>query len=82
MFMSKPKQVFENIWALLTIYLFVDFTKAFDYLVHDVLWFKLIKIGIRGNMLNIIRSMYMSVRSRVKYSNMLSGDFLCCLCVR
>ena len=28
---------------------FIDFTKAFDYVVRDNLWMKLIKLGIRGN---------------------------------
>ena len=27
---------------------FIDFTKAFDYVVRDNLWMKLIKLGIRG----------------------------------
>ena len=27
---------------------FVDFTKAFDYVVRDNLWFKLVKLGLRG----------------------------------
>ena len=45
---------------------FVDFTKAFDYVVRDNLWFKLVKLGLRGNILNIIKSMYDSVKSRVK----------------
>jgi hypothetical protein len=39
---------------------FVDFTKAFDYLVRDVIWYKLIKFGVRGKMLDIIRSIYKS----------------------
>ena len=36
---------------------FVDLTKAFDYINKDilVLWHKLIKIGLRGKALNIIR---------------------------
>ena len=62
--------------------LFVDFTKAFDYLVRDVIWYKLIKFGVRGKMLDIIRSMYDNVRSRVKYNNTISEDFECCLGVR
>ena len=33
---------------------FVDFTKAFDYIDRDILWYKLIKIGVRGQMLNIM----------------------------
>ena len=32
---------------------FVDFQKAFDYIVHDILWFKLVEIGVRGKMLNV-----------------------------
>ena len=33
---------------------FIDFTKAFDYVVRDNIWTKLIKLGIRGNIFNII----------------------------
>jgi len=33
---------------------FVDFTK--DYIVRDNLWAKLIKLSLRGNILNIIKS--------------------------
>ena len=25
---------------------FIDFTKAFDYVVRDILWYKLIKLGV------------------------------------
>ena len=61
---------------------FVDFTKAFDYIVRDNLWAKLIKLGLRGNILNIIKSMYNSVKSRVKYCNELSSEYECHLGVR
>ena len=61
---------------------FIDFKKIFDYVVRNNLWFKLIKIGLRGNILDIIRSMYDSVKSRVKYENMLSNEFSCVLGVR
>ena len=37
---------------------FIDFRKAFDYVNRDYLWYKLLKMGIRGNILNVIRSMY------------------------
>jgi len=60
----------------------VDFTKAFDFPVRDVIWYKLIKYGVRGKMLDIIKSMYEHVRSRVKYNNTLSEDFRCVLGVR
>lgn len=61
---------------------FIDFTKAFDYVVRDNLWYKLVKLGIRGKILNIIKSMYAIVKSRVKYDNKLGNDFYCSLGVR
>ena len=42
---------------------FIIFSKAFDYIVRDNLWYKLIKFGIRGNILNIVMSMYQNVKS-------------------
>ena len=61
---------------------FIDFTKAFDYINRDNLWSKLIQLGLRGNILDIIRSMYNSVKSQVKYLNELSDSFNCTLGVR
>ena len=54
---------------------FVDFTKAFDYVNRDVIWYKLIKIGVRGKILNVIKSMYEHVKSRVKINNVVSEGF-------
>ena len=45
---------------------FIDFLKAFDYVVRDILWFNLIKYGVRGKMLDIIMSMYKNIKCRVK----------------
>ena len=67
---------------LFTYVAFIDFTKAFDYVVRDNLWLKLIKFGVRGKILNVIQSMYGSVKSMVKYNNSLSDDFECYLGVR
>ena len=61
---------------------FVDFKKAFDFVVRENLWFKLIKLGVRGKMLNVIKSMYECVKSKVKYNNVLSEEFTCTLGVR
>ena len=61
---------------------FVDFTKAFDYVVRENLWFKLVKLGLRGNILNIIKSMYEGVKSRVKFCGKIGNDFFCTLGVR
>ena len=61
---------------------FIDFAKAFDYEVRNNLWYKMIKLGIRGKILNIIKSMYSVVKSRVKYDNKLGNEFVCSLGVR
>ena len=47
---------------------FIYFRKAFDFVVRDVLWFKLIESGIRGKILNIIQSMYKSRVLKVELS--------------
>ena len=61
---------------------FINFSKAFDYVVRDSLCTKLIKLGIRGNILNMIKSIYSSVKSRVKMQNKLSDVYECLLGVR
>ena len=61
---------------------FVNFTKAFDYVVRDNVWLKLVKLEMRGEMLNIIRSMYSLVKSRVKLLNELSDEYECLLGVK
>ena len=61
---------------------FVDFTKAFDYVERDILWYKLIKIGVRGPMLDIIKSMYNTVKSKLKNNNTTSEAFSCNIGVR
>ena len=65
--------------ALLCIY---RFHQTFDYVVRKNLWYKLIKLGLRGKILIIIKSMYASVKSRVKYCNKLGNEFYCKLGVR
>ena len=54
---------------------FIDFKKAFDFVVSDVLWSKLVKSGARGKIFDIIQSMYKNIKSRVKFENDLSDEF-------
>ena len=61
---------------------FIDFSKAFDYLVRPNLWPKLIRLVVRGNLLNVIRSMYDCIKSRVKVNNTLSNELSYMLGVR
>lgn len=54
---------------------FVDLKRAFDSIYRDGLWFKLIKSGIDGKLLSIIRSMYSEAKSCVKQFGTLSEFF-------
>lgn len=63
---------------------FIDYKKAFDFINYDCLWFKLLKLGIRGHIIDIIKSMYSNVSSIVRdpRTKALSGAFTCSLGVR
>ena len=54
---------------------FIDLKKAFDFVVRDILWFKLIQSCVKGKFLDIIQSMYRNIKSRVKFENVLSDEF-------
>ena len=48
---------------------FIDAKKAFDTVDRDCLWFKLLKIGIHGDFLKAVQSLYKSVSCTVKINN-------------
>ena len=50
---------------------FVDFKKAFNYVNHKMLFYKLIKQGIRGRFLNILKSMYNKLKAVLKINQSL-----------
>ncbi len=45
---------------------FIDFSKAFDYIIRYVLYYKLIKSEINGKLLNIIMSMFSKAKYKIK----------------
>ena len=61
---------------------FIDFSKAFDSIPHANLWFRLIKEGIHGKLLSVLRSMYSKLKACVKTSNGLSDFFQCVIGTR
>ena len=51
---------------------FVDLKKAFDTVSRDLLLYKLVKLGIRGNFFAVIEDMYNNSLSKIKIDKMLS----------
>ena len=54
---------------------FIDFSKAFDYIVRDNMWYKLLQYGIGGNILKMIMSMYKCVKTKVYVNGQTSASF-------
>jgi hypothetical protein len=50
---------------------FVDFKKAFNYVNHNILFYKLIKTGMSGRFVNLLRNMYSKIKGVVKVNNKL-----------
>ena len=56
---------------------FIDLKKAFDSVSRTALWYKIIKSGLDGKLLSIIRSLYDKIKLRVKCFNSLSDLYTC-----
>ena len=54
---------------------FVDFSRAYDNIPRDHLWFKLKKLGLQGNFLNALMSLYKNVSCSVRSNFGLRNDF-------
>ena len=54
---------------------YIDFSKAYDRVNRAFLWKKLEKLGVYGNMLKCIKSLYSNVSSCVKLSPSQSTDW-------
>ena len=56
---------------------FIDFTKAFDNVWRIGLWQKLLKEGIHGKILNVIKNMYAEIKSCILLNGVKSEYFNC-----
>ncbi|MEW8547650.1 MAG: reverse transcriptase domain-containing protein [Candidatus Thiodiazotropha sp.] len=61
---------------------FIDFQQAFDTVWRQGLWTKLDHSKINGKCLNIIRSMYENIKSKIQVNDKSSVYFPCCNGVR
>ena len=72
-FLSKKKKIFCA---------FIDFKKAFDTVWRSGLWSKLLTCGVTGNLLNVIKSIYNNIKSRIVANGAKSNYFSCYTGVR
>ena len=56
---------------------FVDFSKAFDSVIHSHLWASVINNGIHGKMLKMLRAMYQNMKACIKTNKGLTEYFEC-----
>ena len=54
---------------------FVDYEKAFDTVVRDALWFKLVDSGVSCKMVKMIKSLYSKVLAAIKLQTDISSLF-------
>ena len=52
-------------------------SKAFDWIPHDCLFYRLIKEGVHGRMLKVLQSMYEKLRSSVRVEGGITKYFTC-----
>jgi len=60
----------------------IDFKAAFDTINRHMLWMKLEHYCIRGNFLNVLKTMYEKAKSCVRIDNFCTDYFHCCIGVR
>ena len=58
---------------------FVDYEKAFDTIIHDPTWIKLVNSGISSKVVTIIKSIYNKITASIKLSSDSSACFDICL---
>lgn len=54
---------------------FIDMKKAFDFVNRDLLWYKLMSIGVQGKFLDAVKSLYVNTECTVKVNDNLTSYF-------
>ena len=55
---------------------FIDFTKAFDLINRDILFYKIIKSGLHGRVIDTLRDLYRKTAFRIKHNGKISPPIL------
>ena len=56
---------------------FIDFEKAFDTVIREALWYKMLLSNINGSMYNVIFNMYSNIKSCLTFNGQKSDYFPC-----
>lgn len=51
---------------------FIDLSKAFDTVWREGLYYKLLKLGVSSKFVNVLKSLYSNINSKIKVKNLLS----------
>ena len=51
---------------------FIDYSNAFDTMEHKALWLNIYKLGLNSKLVNVVKSMYGQIKSRVQYQGNIS----------
>ena len=65
----------RNKRSVSTFTVFIDFKKAYDYINRQNLWSRLHELGIKGNMLVAVKSLYSSVSAYVRVNSLTTDWF-------
>ena len=82
--MYTHSQLFDHMFCLnRKLYVaFIDFEKSFDFINRKLLWPVLLKNGINGKLYHCIKSMYNSVKVRVRCGSKMTDYINCTLGVK
>ena len=58
---------------------FIDYEKAFDTIIHDAMWVKLISTGISSKIVTVVKSIYNKITASIKLNGDISTCFDICL---
>ena len=61
---------------------FIDYKKAFDLIDRKYMWLKMIKAGVNGKVLNVVKSLYNHAKSCISSNGKMSDFFTCNVGVR
>ena len=70
MLLEKSREVGTDVYLC-----FIDYRKAFDTVVHEVLWNVMAEIGFTKHLIDLIRNLYMSQKATVRTTHGITDAF-------